>query len=102
MNFYRRFIPKFADNTAPRTTLAGSNATFKWDTDQQTALRQLKQAIIFPPLLGQMITLYILTTDASEVGLGAVLSTQRGTTIEFANRVLSSPKLSIAQLKKNV
>ena len=94
MNFYRRFIPKFADIAAPLTPLTGSNATFKWDTEQQTAFRQLQQAMISPPLLDypRSNDHFILTTDASEVGLGAVLSTQRGTTIEFASRVLSPPE----------
>ena len=32
---------------------------------------------------------FILTTDTSVVRLGTVLSTQRGTTIEFSSRVLS-------------
>ena len=104
VNFYHRFIPEFADNVAPLTPLTGNNATFKWDTDQQTAFRQLRQAIISPPLLDHFRSNdhFILTTDASEVGLGAILSAQKGTTIEFANRVLYLPKLSTTQQKKDV
>ena len=102
VNFYRRFIPKFADIAAPLTPLTGSNATFKWDTEQQTAFRQLQQAMISPPLLDypRSNDHFILTTDASEVGLGAVLSTQRGTIIEFASRVLSPPETKYCTTEK--
>ena len=51
VNFYRRFIPRFADIAAPLTYLTGNNATFRWDAEQQTAFKQLQQAMISPPLL---------------------------------------------------
>ena len=38
---------------------------------------------------------FILTTDASDVGLGAVLTTSRGTVIEFASRALTSAEQKI-------
>ena len=37
---------------------------------------------------------FLLTTDASDTGLGAVLSTTRGIVIEYASRTLT--KVSIA------
>jgi len=45
-----------------------------------------------PPILDypQHTDYFILTTDASDVGLGAVLSTSRQTVIEFVSRALTS------------
>ena len=102
VNFYRRFIPRFADIAAPLTCLTGNNATFRWDAEQQTAFKQLQQAMISPPLPDYLKfnDHFVLTTDVSEVGLGAVLSTRRGTTIEFASRVLSPTETKYSTTEK--
>ena len=43
-----------------------------------------------PPILDypQHKDTFVLTTDASDTGIGAVLSTTRGTVIEYASRTL--------------
>ena len=76
MNFYHYFIPRFADNAAPLTHLTRKSATCKLDAEQQTAFRQLQQGMISPPLLDypRSNDHFMLTTDASEVGIRAVLS----------------------------
>ena len=78
-----------------------NNATFRWDAEQQTAFKQLQQAMISPLLdYPKLNDHFVLTTDASEVGLGAVLSTRRGTTIEFASRVLSPTETKYSTTEK--
>ena len=42
----------------------------------------------------------MLTTDVSDSGLGAVLSTVRGTIIEYASRTLSSAEKTYATAEK--
>ena len=41
---------------------------------------------------------FTLTTDASDVGLGAVLSTPRNTVIEYASRALTPAEKKTSQL----
>ena len=102
VNFYRHFIPRFADIAAPLTCLTGNNATFRWDAEQQTACKQLQQAMISPPLPDYLKfnDHFVLTTDASEVRLGAVLSTRQGTTMEFTSRVLSPMETKYSTTEK--
>ena len=43
VNFYQRFIPKFADIAAPLTELTGSDAAFRWEDEQKKASEYSKQ-----------------------------------------------------------
>ena len=102
VNFYRRFIPKFADTAAPLTDLTGSKVTFTWQDRHQKAFNSLKQALISPPVLDypRGSDKFTLTTDASDAGLGAVLSTARGTVVEYASRTLSAAEKNYATIEK--
>lgn len=101
-NFYRRFIPHFADLAAPLTELTGSQATFTWDDRHTESFESLKQALVSPPVLDypQRTDKFVLTTDASDVGIGAVLSTARGTVVEFASHTLSAAERKYATIEK--
>ena len=76
VGYYRRFIPKFADITTPLVYLTGKDVPFVWDSSGSAAFHELRAALIDAPILafptetGQ----YILDTDASNFGLGGVLS----------------------------
>ena len=90
-NFYRRFIPHFSTVAAPLNTLTSSKAAFKWTDEHQVAFSKLKEALSSSPILDypRQSDTFVLTTDASEHGLGAVLSTSRGTVVEYASRALT-------------
>ena len=90
-NFYRRFIPHFSIVAAPLNDLTSSKATFKWTDQHQVAFFKLKEALSSSPVLDypRQSDTFVLTTDASEHGLGAVLSTSRGTVVEYASRALT-------------
>ena len=76
VGYYRRFIPKFADIVTPLVYLTGKDVPFVWDTSCSAAFQELRASLIDAPILafptetGQ----YILDTDASNFGLGGVLS----------------------------
>ena len=101
-NFYRRFVPKFADTAAPLTNLTGKNVTFVWDVIHQQAFEKLKQALVSPPIIAYPTPQdkFVLTTDASDVGLGAILSTEQGTVIEYASRTLTPTEKNYATIEK--
>ncbi len=101
-NFYRRFIPKFADIAAPLRDISGSKGVFKWEMVHQEAFEALKQALVSPPILDypKPTDKFVLTTDASELGLGAVLSTTRGTVVEYASRALTADEKKFATIEK--
>ena len=101
-NFYRRFVNKFADIAAPLTHLTSNKVPFSWTSKHQQAFDTLCNALVSPPILDYPTTTdqFILSTDASDLGLGAVLSTGRGTVIEYASRTLSPAELKYSTTEK--
>ena len=77
MNFYRRFIPNFAEIAAPLTDITSNNALnkVKWTDIHETAFNELKQAITTQPVLinPDFSKPFIVQTDSSDRGIGAVL-----------------------------
>ena len=75
-NYYRRFIEGFSTVAAPLHHLTNKDVTFKWIEECQIAFDTLKQKLVDSPLLSYPVadTTFILDTDASNVGIGAVLS----------------------------
>ena len=77
LNFYRRFIPGFAQKAAPITDLTSKSAPKKvvWKQEHQKAFEELKLAITSFPVLRNpdFEKLFYLQTDSSDRGIGAVL-----------------------------
>ena len=75
-SYYRRFIKGFADIARPLHQLTEKDVDFLWNENCQTAFECLKKALTESPILGYPSAsgLYILDTDASGIGIGAVLS----------------------------
>ena len=76
VGYYRRFNPSFADVATPLVTLTGKDVPFVWDSSCSTAFAALRAALMDAPILAfpTETGLYILETDASNLGLGGVLS----------------------------
>ena len=74
--YYRRFIPDFSLVAKPLTMLSEKDVIFEWTGSQQVAFEQLKKLLTRTPILAYPKDgcPYILDTDASNVGLGGVLS----------------------------
>ena len=77
IGFYRKYIPNFAAIASPLTDLTrkGSSCDTGWEDSQQRAFETLKRCIVVPPVLHlpDFEKVFILQTDASNQGLGAVL-----------------------------
>ena len=74
-NYYRRFVPKFSTLACPLTRLTSKDITFRWDDAAQAAFEALKEALCSAPILSFPLEdgYYVLDTDASDIGIGAVL-----------------------------
>ncbi len=75
-NFYRRFIRNFSQVALPLTDLTSTKKRFCWSSQAQTAFESLKSRFISAPILNtpDPALQFIVEVDASEVGVGAILS----------------------------
>ncbi|XP_025269887.1 uncharacterized protein LOC105256474 [Camponotus floridanus] len=93
-SLYRRFIPQCATRLEPLTRFLRKNFSWEWGDEQKSAFESIKSCITSPPTLScpNFELPFTLQTDASSVGLGAVL-TQESEGVEhviaFASRALS-------------
>ncbi|KAI2644391.1 Retrovirus-related Pol polyprotein from transposon 17.6 [Labeo rohita] len=80
--YYRFFIPNFSTLASPLTDLTRKGQPEKviWNTTLDKALRDIKTALTTEPVLRapDFNCPFLLQTDASDTGLGAVLSQVRG------------------------
>ena len=94
-SYYRRFIQDFAQIAKPLHRLTERGATFKWSSECQSAFEELRRRLTSAPVLAypDFTRPFILDTDASDVGLGAVLSQAdaegRERVIAYGSRLLT-------------
>lgn len=93
-SYFRRFIPKFADVARPLHRLLESSSKFQWSEECEAAFLGLKERLISAPVLRypDFQKPFTLTTDASDVGLGAVLTQQENGkehVVAYASRSLT-------------
>ena len=76
VGYYRRFIPRFADIAEPLVALTGKDVPFVWRPECAAAFLLLRHALVRAPILAFPTESgdYVLDTDASNFGLGGVLS----------------------------
>ena len=75
-NYYRRFVDAYADIAAPLTRLCGPHATWAWGPEEQQSFDRLKACLTTAPVLRTFDSRRrsVLTTDASEQAISAVLT----------------------------
>jgi hypothetical protein len=74
--YYRRFVPGYSKIAAPLTDLLKKDVEFKMHEPAVAAFNKLKTAIMSAPVLAypRWYLPFVLQTDASGLGLGAVLT----------------------------
>ncbi|KAI3352325.1 hypothetical protein L3Q82_005291 [Scortum barcoo] len=75
-NFYRRFIRNYSKVAAPLTCLTSTTKPFLWTPEAERAFTLLKSLFTSAPILSHPdpSLQFIVEVDASETGIGAVLS----------------------------
>ncbi|CAM5090469.1 unnamed protein product [Natator depressus] len=95
--YYRRFVPHYSQIAAPLTDLTKKKQpnAVQWTEKCQKAFNKLKATLMSDPVLRapDFDKPFLVTTDASERGVGAVLM-QKGPDQEFHPVVFLSKKLS--------
>jgi len=94
--YYARFIDHYQQKAAPMQALLRKRARFAWTDEQAKAFQALKDALITATVLAypNKEHPFTLTTDASNIALGAVLTQwdpkkEREFVIAFASKALS-------------
>ena len=75
-NYYRRFVNNYSTIASPLCSLTQKNRVFEWTNEHQESMNQLKTCLTTAPTLSSpdWTLPFILLTDASNVGVGAILS----------------------------
>lgn len=91
--YYRRFMRHFSIIACPLTDLLKKGAMFVWTEVQDQSFSALKHALTSAPVLAlpDFSMPFIIETDASGIGVGAVLM-QQGHPLAFLSKSLS-PRL---------
>ncbi|GET52315.1 DDE-type integrase/transposase/recombinase [Rhizophagus irregularis DAOM 181602=DAOM 197198] len=93
-SYYRKFVKGYLKIVKPIMELTRKNVPFVWTDKQQKALEELKKKLINYPILQHLNfeKEFILITDASGEGLGAILEqldeNNREIVISYASRSL--------------
>lgn len=106
LGYYRKFIPQFADLTKPLTSKLKKGT--KIDPEEQsyrTCFENCKKLLCNDPILAypDFSKPFLLTTDASNVGLGAVLSQGKpgqDKPICYASRTLNESEQKLSTTEK--
>ena len=81
MSYYRRYVPDFSEIAGPLTDLTKEpgRRSITWTPQCQSSLERIQTALSKDPvlLLPDLAKTFILRTDASSVGMGAVLLQER-------------------------
>lgn len=107
VGYYRRFIPRFSEIAKPLTHLLKKDVPFKFDAICEEAFSELKNKLITAPILvyPDFEKEFFVTTDASNVALGAVLSQKYEDgdhAIAYASRVLNDAETRYSTIEKEL
>lgn len=101
--YYRRFVRNYGLIAKPLTELLKKGESFVWSQGTEAAFNTLKQALMSPPVLAlpDFKETFVVETDASGVGFGAVLS-QKGHPLAFASKALPLRKRPLSAYEREI
>lgn len=107
LGYYRKFIPDFARITKPMTQCLKKGSKITLDQNYINCFEHCKTLLINDPILQypDFDKEFLLTTDASNVAIGAVLSqgpVGSDKPIAYASRTLNSSELNYSTIEKEL
>ena len=99
---YRRFIHNYAKLAHPLYALTRKGPQYQWTAECEVAFEALKSKLLTPPILAypDFSRDFIIETDASKHGLGAILSQHQEDNrlhpIPYASRSVSASEANYA------
>ena len=106
VNYYNKFLPNLAANLTPLYSLLSKHQQWAWNDEQQVAFQRAKDALQSDALLTHYDPAkpLVLACDASDYGVGAVLShivdSGKERPIAYISRTLSAAEKHYSQLEK--
>ncbi|GBN12405.1 Retrovirus-related Pol polyprotein from transposon 297, partial [Araneus ventricosus] len=105
--YYRRFVKNFSTIARPLHKLTETKSNFNWTEECEKSFNSLKQALTSSPILTYPRTDkdFILDTDASNEGIGAVLSQNIGNeerVIAYFSKSLGKPERNYCVTRKEL
>lgn len=106
-NYYRRFVPNFAELTNPLTNLTKKKIKFEWNKECQRSFEKLKKILLSPTILKypDFTKEFCIMTDASDKACGAVLCQQQGDIympVAYASRNFTKGERNKATIEKEL
>nr|XP_055053112.1 uncharacterized protein LOC129438391 [Misgurnus anguillicaudatus]XP_055053113.1 uncharacterized protein LOC129438391 [Misgurnus anguillicaudatus] len=104
--WYHRFVPNFSSIAEPLNALKKKGHQFHWTNTCQHAFEKLKACLTSSPILGHpdFQLPFIVYTDASDTGLGAILAQRKQlgeeVVIAYASRTLTGAEFNYTATEK--
>lgn len=99
-SYFRRFVPDFAVTAKPLTSLFNKGTPWTWGDDEELAFQALKYCLLAPPILAHpdFSRPFLVSTDASNYGVGAVLKQRR---VDGEEQVIAYASRNLNQAETN-
>ena len=99
-NYFRKFIPRFAERAQPLDEVTGRHAEFSRNKKRQDAFDSLKSSLLCAPVLQlpDVSKPFRVHTDASDLAIAAVLEQERDSAwhpVAYTSRKLTSAEWTL-------
>ena len=106
-SYYRKFIRGFSEIARPLTWLTRKGAKWEWSESQRKAFNTLKLTLATAPVLKLLDfdQQFVVTTDASDAAVGAILEQDFGKRLQpvaFASRKLNGAEIQYSAYEQEL
>ena len=106
-SYYRKFIRGFSQLAKPLTELTKEKVGLKWDKQEEQSFLALKAAMATAPVLRlpDFERQFVVTTDASDVAIGAILEQDFGSGLQpiaFSSRKLNPTEIRYSAYEREL